>query len=91
MQTDAEFAKAYNDRKTAKAEKRRSNSNFDYNTAGGWYLPTKAQHDAAMQMTRTEVTDDQDFAARMVASGYTTGEKIHHDYIHIVNEWRRAQ
>ena len=37
---DSEFANAYNQRKEDRATNRRVKSAFDYNTAGGNYVPT---------------------------------------------------
>jgi hypothetical protein len=85
MQNDVEFSESYNQRKIERAEKRRSTSLFDYNTAGGMYTPTKIQHDFAMNRPG-ELTHEQENACNMVISGYSCNEKIHHDYIHIVNE-----
>ncbi|MBP6238814.1 MAG: hypothetical protein KA270_17370 [Saprospiraceae bacterium] len=51
---DPTEAQAYEDRKKAKADKRRAGSNFDYYTAGGYYVPTKYQYDAAMTILTIE-------------------------------------
>lgn len=75
---------AYQERKEVKKAKRRSGSAYDYSSAGGNYVPTKAQCDAAMIMPDCE-------AARHVIQGYTCQEKIHHDHIHVVNEFIRKQ
>ena len=80
---------AYDARKAAKAEKRRSSSKFDYNTAGGSYVPTKEQHDFCMWNWPADLTNEQNAARDMVLMGYSCGQKVHHDYIHIVNELRR--
>ena len=88
MQDPAE-QRAYEQRKQAKADKRRAGSRFDYNTAGGEYLPTRAQYDAAMKLAYSG-TEEQTEAANMVATAYTCGMKVHHDHIHIVNEFIRT-
>ena len=87
---DPEERAAYQERKEARAQKRRAGSQFDYNTAGGEYAPTEAQYNAAMQMMGEEVTQEQREAANMVILAFSISEKAHHDFIHIVNEWRRA-
>lgn len=90
MNNDPEYAAAYNERKEAKAEKRRAGSKFDYETAGGTYIPTKEQYEFAMNNYRLEgLTPEQHQAFNQVTYGYSCQEKIHHDYIHIVNELRR--
>jgi hypothetical protein len=86
MNNDSEFAAEYEARKQAKAEKRRSTSNFDYDKAGGEYVPTKAQYDFCFNNMDLFVTNEEETAANMVMSGYSCNEKVHHDYIHIVNE-----
>lgn len=85
---DPEERAAYYARKEARAEKRRAGSNYAYSSAGGEYVPTHAQYEFAMTKagdTDRELAD----AARMVIHGYTCNEKIHHDYIHVVNEAMR--
>jgi len=90
MQDPKEQAEYYA-RKEARAEKRRARSQFDYNTAGGKYVPTKDQYNAAMDFMMTAaLTDQQKSACDMVIYGYNFQEKVHHDHIHIVNELRRA-
>ncbi len=91
MNNDAEFAKAYNDRKESKLEKQRSTSSFDYRTAGGKYKPTSAQYNFAFSKVGTNLTTEQETACNMVIYGYTCNEKIHHDFIHIVNELIRKK
>lgn len=80
---------AYYQRKVDKADKRRASSKFDYNTAGGAYVPTKDQHDFCLYSWPTDTTSEQDTARNVVMSGYACKEKVHHDYIHIINELRR--
>lgn len=87
---DPEEKKAYEDRKTAEAEKRRSGSQYNYNSAGGNYIPTREQHDFCFSYSG-ELTPEQRGAFNQVMYGYNCQEKVHHDYIHIVNELRRLQ
>lgn len=89
---DPEEREAYYARKEAREEKRRASSKFDYRTAGGMYVPTKEQHDASWRMLLNDpdLTPEQQDAANQVMSAWVNNEKIHHDMIHIVNEWRRA-
>ena len=89
MQNDTDFAQQYEQRKVDKATKRRNTSNFDYNTAGGNYVPTKEQNDFCHANESKAVTIEQKEAFTMVMYGYSCNEKVHHDYIHIVNEMRR--
>lgn len=77
---------AYEKRKQDKVEKRRADSKFDYNTAGGYYMPTKIQHDFAFNHPELFKTMDEKIAANEVMNGYSLKEKVHHDNIHIVNE-----
>jgi hypothetical protein len=90
MKNDAEFSAAYYARKDKKAGKRRSQSNFDYNTAGGFYIPTKAQHDFCLNNGQLFVTPEETQAANDVMFGFSCNEKVSHDSIHIVNEKIRA-
>ncbi len=90
MNNDTEFANAYNAKKEAKAEKRRSLSKFDYQSAGGNYIPTKQQHDFCLSNFHLFVTPEQQNAANIVMYGYLYQEKISHDNIHIVNELMRS-
>lgn len=87
---DPEFADAYYGRKKEKEDKRRSTSKFDYNTAGGNYVPTQAQYEFVMNNPSLFTTDEEKDAANMVMYGYTNKEKIQHDFIHIVNEKIRS-
>ena len=89
MANDSAFKEAYEQRKLDRAEKRRKSSAFDYYSAGGHYIPTKLQHDAAFELSLSNPTEDQANAARMVMFGYSCNEKIHHDFIHIINEFIR--
>ena len=88
MQNPDEQA-AYYKRKEDKAAKRRSTSNFDYYSAGGEYVPTKEQHDFAFDNIG-KFDSSFDEAANMVISGYSCNMKVHHDFIHVINEKRRS-
>lgn len=95
MQNDPEYAAAYNARKAAREEKRRASSQFNYNSAGGFYVPTRHQYEAAMQLlngglTVAATTSDEEDACNQVIYGYTCREKVHHDMIHIVNDLYRT-
>jgi hypothetical protein len=86
-----EFANDYYARKEAKADKRRSTSKFDYNSAGGNYIPTKAQHDFCFDHLYLFKEGSDFIASLSVMQGYLDQEKVHHDYIHIVNEKMRTK
>lgn len=90
MNNDAEFKAAYEQRKVDKATKKRATSKFDYNTAGGDYVPTKAQHDFCLFNQNLAETSEQINAFHQVVYGYSCNEKVSHDCIHIVNELRRS-
>lgn len=90
MQNQEEKA-SYEERKVQKANKRKSNSKYDYQTAGGRYVPTKEQHDFCLNNMALFATSEEVDAANMVMSGFVCNERVHHDYIHIVNEKRRSQ
>jgi len=90
-----EYARKMNDpheraeieaKKEAKAVKRRLKSKFDYNKAGGNYIPTSSQYEAAAEHLGPNLTAEQGNACNIVMSGYIMNEKVHHDFIHIVNE-----
>jgi len=91
MQDPVEKAE-YEARKIAKADKRRAGSKFDYESAGGYYVPTEEQYKDAfyMMLHDKELTQEQQQACNMVMSGFTMQDKVHHDNIHIVNELRRS-
>ena len=90
MQDPTEAAE-YEARKKSAADKRREGSNFDYNTAGGFYVPTQNQHDFARRLYFSgTLTSEQDNACNLVMSAFLTKEKVHHDSIHIVNQLIRA-
>ena len=80
----------YESRKAVKSEARRANSQFDYNSAGGKYVPHKYQYESAEEMLQSgALTIEQIEAAELVISAYACNQSVHHDYIHIVNEWER--
>lgn len=84
---DSDFAASYYEAKAEKAAKRRATSKFNYESAGGYYVPTKEQHDAAFKcFDELKLTPQQEEACNRVISGYSLNEKIYHDNIHIVNE-----
>lgn len=87
---DPEERSAYEKRKKDKEDKRRSTSKFDYNTAGGKYIPTRTQHDFVLSHGDLFKTTEEKEAADMVMSGYIMNDKVKHDYIHIVNEKMRS-
>ena len=80
----------YEKDKEEKANKRREKSKFDYNTAGGEYIPTKIQYDFVMKNSNLFNTSEEKDAMNKVIYGYTTKEKVHHDNIHIVNDKIRS-
>lgn len=82
---------AYEERKRNRDKKRQSTSQFDYNKAGGNYIPTKEQYDFCYNKMELFITNDEKNAANMIMYGFTCNEKIHHDFIHIINEKRRKQ
>lgn len=80
---------AYEARKVARVEKRRASSQFDYETAGGQYVPTREQYDYCMQNMHLADTPAVENAFNSVIYGFTCREKVPHDHIHMVNELRR--
>jgi hypothetical protein len=92
MENDTIFSEAYNDRKLSRQIKRRAKSEFNYNTAGGNYIPTKIQYDFAMKfLLNKSLSEKQKNAANMVILAYSCNEKTHHDHIHIINEMIRNE
>jgi hypothetical protein len=77
---------AYEERKTQKAEKRRADSKYDYDSAGGYYKATETQYKAACSLILDAETESQKEACNMVIMAYNCGEKCHHDHIHVINE-----
>lgn len=89
MATDTAYSEAYHQRKEQRAETRRSTSKFDYQTAGGEYIPTGSQNKAAFELLNLNPTPEQKEACNMVLYGYSCKEKVHHDFIHLINEYIR--
>jgi len=87
---DEKFANDYRERKEKKAQKKRTDSKFDYNTAGGQYIPTQEQYNKANEFLQTNISIEQQNACHLVIFGYTCKEKVNHDSIHIVNELIRS-
>ena len=91
MQDPAKAA-AYAARKSAKANKRRAGSAFNYEKAGGKYIPTQAQHNEAFRaLTEDNLSPAQEEACNLVMSAFALNENVHHDHIHIVNEIMRER
>ena len=88
---DPSFREEYEKRKRQKEEKKSASSKFDYETAGGYYIPTKHQYKSAIELLQNEdkLTQDQKSACNMVIYGFSTSSKVSHDNIHIVNDLRR--
>jgi len=86
---DPEEKAAYETRKKERIEKQRSESKFDYNTAGGYYVATRRQHDFVLNNIHLFNTLELEQAANEVTSSYTCNTKTHHDNIHIVNSIMR--
>ena len=59
MATDTAYSEAYHQRKEQRAETRRSTSKFDYQTAGGEYIPTGSQNKAAFELLNLNPTPEQ--------------------------------
>jgi len=89
MQNPEEKA-AYEKAKEDKAAKKRAGSKFDYYSAGGNYVPTQSQYHFVMTHMELFNTSEEINAANQIMYGYINNEKIHHDYIHIVNEKIRS-
>ena len=89
MATDTAYSEAYYQRKEQRAEKKRSTSKFDYQTAGGECIPTESQNKAAFELLNLNPTPEQKEACNMVLYGYSCKEKVHHDFIHLINEYIR--
>lgn len=53
------------------------------------FIPTSSQYENALKFTTIELNGEQSNACNQVIYGYTCQEKIHHDYIHIINEMTR--
>lgn len=88
---DANEREYYERSKREKEEKRRETSSFNYENAGGTYVPTQAQYDYALHNRSMNTSAEHDDACNQVCFGFSCNEKIHHDYIHIVNELIRRK
>lgn len=88
---DDNFRNEYESRKRERAERRREDSQFGYNSAGGSYCPTFAQYRFAMNAERSSLTPEEQTACDVVVSGFVGSEKVHHDNIHLVNELIRRE
>ena len=90
MANDQEFADAYYERKRKREEKNRADSKYNYHGAGGNYVPTQVQNNAAMKFLQGGCPDGllphQTTACNNVVSAYALNDKTHHDNIHVVNE-----
>lgn len=89
MQNPEEKA-AYEKAKEEKVTKKRAGSKFDYYSAGGNYIPTQFQYNFVMNHMELFGTPEENDAINQIMYGYSNNEKIHHDYIHIVNEKIRS-
>jgi len=76
----------YLERKRIIANRRRAASIFDYETAGSFYVPTKAQHDFCFNNFDLFTNPEDINAANIVMAGYACNEQVHHDHIHVVNQ-----
>lgn len=85
---DPQEREAYAARKEKSAAAKRKTSKYDYSTSGGYYTPTRAQYAFALEYPGPRNPDQQN-ALDIVASGYSLNEKVHHDFIHIVNKLMR--
>jgi hypothetical protein len=90
MATDTAYNEAYNQRKEQRAVNKRTTSKFDYQTAGGEYIPTEYQNKVAFELLNLNPTAEQEEACNMVLYGYSCKEKVRHDFIHIINEYIRT-
>lgn len=89
MQNPEEKA-AYEKAKEDKAAKKRAGSKFDYYSAGGNYIPTQSQYDFVMKHMDLFTTNEEQDVANQIMYGYTNNDKVHHDFIHVVNEKIRS-
>jgi len=81
----------YTTKKGKYAPKRQQGSVFDYESAGGSYAPTTIQYNAAYELLNSNPTRAEIEACNFVIAGYLDGSKVHHDYIHMVNEYIRSK
>jgi hypothetical protein len=75
-------------RRVAEMEKRMAKSKFNYAGAGGYFYPTQEQYNAAVEMERAGINVMQ---ASALQGAFLADQKVHHDTIHVINEWRREQ
>ena len=77
--------------KAAYEERKRFKNSYD-GFKNKEFIPTKEQYENAFKMLNNiNLTDNQKDACNQVIYGYDCQEKIHHDYIHIINEFRRSE
>ena len=62
-------------------------SEFNYATAGGSFVPTREQYEAAIAMERAGIDVMQ---ATALQGAYLAQAKVSHDIIHVINEYRRS-
>ena len=74
-------------RRVAEMEKLRAKSKFNYATAGGSFIPTREQYEAAIAMERAGINVMQ---ATALQGAYLAQSKVSHDIIHVINEYRRS-
>jgi len=74
-------------RKMAQMDKLRAKSKFNYATAGGAFVPTIEQYNAAIDMERQGISVMQ---ASALQGAYLAQTKVSHDIIHVINEYRRS-
>jgi hypothetical protein len=83
---DPDEKKIYEDRKWVKTHYSNDPRSFKHKS----FIPTQFQYDNAMNFLREKLlTSQQEDACNQVISGFICQNKIHHDYIHIVNELTR--
>lgn len=86
MNSDPEYASEYLNRKHAKNTYSDDPRSFKHRS----FIPTEFQNSQARLFIETkELTTEQRDGCNQVIYGYGCQEKIHHDYIHIVNELTR--
>lgn len=85
---DPEEQKVYEDRKRAKSTYSDNPLSFKHKS----FVPTQMQNDHSWKMLSIEgLKEEQYEAARQVLSAFSCQDKVHHDYIHIVNAHQREQ
>lgn len=86
---NADELSAYLVRKREREERRRATSRFDYESAGGEYVPSQTQYNFCITHYESFLSREEREAANLLIFAYDFNEKIHHDFIHIVNEIMR--